>query len=101
MWDINTVFCPFVQLYFYAFDIFNESGVPENQMQHLTLGIGATELTAVALCVSVSLKDKKQVQKGLEEGVFDPAWILQLDLFRRMLLMGPKKYTSSLGQQQL
>ncbi|XP_056885962.1 solute carrier family 2, facilitated glucose transporter member 11 isoform X1 [Takifugu flavidus] len=43
-------FCGINALYFYAFDIFHESGVPENQIQHLALGIGATELTAVALC---------------------------------------------------
>lgn len=49
---VNTVFSSFVQLYFYAFDIFSESGVPKDQTQHLALGIGATELTAVTLCVS-------------------------------------------------
>lgn len=48
-----------VQLYFYVFDIFHESGVPENLMQYLALGIGATELTAVTLCVSVSANSQK------------------------------------------
>lgn len=96
MSDINTVFCSFVQLYFYAFDIFHESGVPENQTQHLALGIGATELTAVALCVSVSLKDQKKCKRVWSVwSCMDSA----VASFQRMLLMGPKKYTSSLGQQ--
>lgn len=43
-----------LQLYFYAFDIFRESGVPEDQMHYLSIGIGATELITVTLCVSVS-----------------------------------------------
>ncbi|XP_017263664.1 solute carrier family 2, facilitated glucose transporter member 11-like [Kryptolebias marmoratus] len=43
-------FCGNNALYFYAFDIFRESGVPETQMQYLAIGIGATELITVTLC---------------------------------------------------
>ncbi|XP_021177257.2 solute carrier family 2, facilitated glucose transporter member 11 [Fundulus heteroclitus] len=43
-------FCGINALYFYAFDIFRESGVPENQMHYLAIGIGATELIAITLC---------------------------------------------------
>ena len=43
------------QLYFYAFDIFRESGVPEDQRHYLAIGIGATELIAITLCVSTSV----------------------------------------------
>lgn len=42
--------------------------MPDNLMQYLALGIGATELTAVTLCVSVSAKQ----QKSFEELMFDP-----------------------------
>uniref|UniRef100_A0A3Q2YLL5 Solute carrier family 2, facilitated glucose transporter member 5 n=1 Tax=Hippocampus comes TaxID=109280 RepID=A0A3Q2YLL5_HIPCM len=37
-------------LYFYAFDIFSESGAPEELRQYLTIGIGAMEFIAVMLC---------------------------------------------------
>ncbi|XP_041639520.1 solute carrier family 2, facilitated glucose transporter member 11-like [Cheilinus undulatus] len=43
-------FCGINALYFYAFDIFHESGVPEDQMHYLAIGIGATELIGVTLC---------------------------------------------------
>ncbi|XP_044206104.1 solute carrier family 2, facilitated glucose transporter member 11-like [Thunnus albacares] len=43
-------FCGINALYFYAFDIFRESGVPKNQMHYLAIGIGATELITVTLC---------------------------------------------------
>ncbi|KAG7244636.1 hypothetical protein INR49_029655 [Caranx melampygus] len=43
-------FCGINALYFYAFDIFRESGVPENQMHYLAIGLGATELITVTLC---------------------------------------------------
>ncbi|KAM4740157.1 solute carrier family 2, facilitated glucose transporter member 11-like [Anableps anableps] len=43
-------FCGINALYFYAFDIFRESGVPEGQMHYLVIGIGATELVAITLC---------------------------------------------------
>ncbi|XP_070696759.1 solute carrier family 2, facilitated glucose transporter member 11-like [Pempheris klunzingeri] len=43
-------FCGINALYFYAFDIFRESGVPEDQMHYLAIGIGATELITVTLC---------------------------------------------------
>ncbi|XP_061788654.1 solute carrier family 2, facilitated glucose transporter member 11-like [Nerophis lumbriciformis] len=43
-------FCGINALYFYAFDIFRESGVPEEQMHYLAIGIGATELITVMLC---------------------------------------------------
>ncbi|XP_062252807.1 solute carrier family 2, facilitated glucose transporter member 11-like [Platichthys flesus] len=43
-------FCGINALYFYAFDIFRESGVPEEQMHYLAIGIGATELIAITLC---------------------------------------------------
>uniref|UniRef100_A0A3Q4C0Q1 Solute carrier family 2, facilitated glucose transporter member 5 n=1 Tax=Mola mola TaxID=94237 RepID=A0A3Q4C0Q1_MOLML len=43
-------FCGINALYFYAFDIFREAGVPEDQMHYLSIGIGATELFAVTLC---------------------------------------------------
>ncbi|XP_077385429.1 solute carrier family 2, facilitated glucose transporter member 11-like [Festucalex cinctus] len=43
-------FCGINALYFYAFDIFRESGVPEELRQYLIIGIGATELIAVILC---------------------------------------------------
>lgn len=43
-------FCGINALYFYAFDIFQESGVPEGQMHYLAIGLGATELIAVSLC---------------------------------------------------
>ncbi|XP_049441471.1 solute carrier family 2, facilitated glucose transporter member 11-like [Epinephelus fuscoguttatus] len=43
-------FCGINALYFYAFDIFRESGVPEEQMHYLAIGFGATELITVSLC---------------------------------------------------
>ncbi|XP_022602534.1 solute carrier family 2, facilitated glucose transporter member 11-like [Seriola dumerili] len=43
-------FCGINALYFYAFDIFRESGVPEDQMHYLAIGLGATELITVTLC---------------------------------------------------
>ncbi|XP_071383050.1 solute carrier family 2, facilitated glucose transporter member 11-like [Centroberyx affinis] len=43
-------FCGINALYFYAFDIFRESGVPEGQMHYLAIGIGATELVTITLC---------------------------------------------------
>ncbi|KAK7916592.1 hypothetical protein WMY93_012353 [Mugilogobius chulae] len=43
-------FCGINALYFYVFDIFRESGVPESQMQYLAIGVGATELIAISLC---------------------------------------------------
>ncbi|XP_076599487.1 solute carrier family 2, facilitated glucose transporter member 11-like [Chaetodon auriga] len=43
-------FCGINALYFYAFDIFRESGVPEDQMHYLSIGLGTTELLTVALC---------------------------------------------------
>uniref|UniRef100_A0A4W6D6C0 Solute carrier family 2, facilitated glucose transporter member 5 n=1 Tax=Lates calcarifer TaxID=8187 RepID=A0A4W6D6C0_LATCA len=43
-------FCGINALYFYAFDIFRESGVPEDQMHYLAIGIGATELITISLC---------------------------------------------------
>ncbi|XP_078024785.1 solute carrier family 2, facilitated glucose transporter member 5-like isoform X2 [Epinephelus lanceolatus] len=43
-------FCGINALYFYAFDIFSESGVPEEQMHYLAIGFGATELITVSLC---------------------------------------------------
>ncbi|XP_069546709.1 solute carrier family 2, facilitated glucose transporter member 11-like [Brachyistius frenatus] len=43
-------FCGINALYFYAFDIFRESGVPETQMHYLAIGIGATELITITLC---------------------------------------------------
>lgn len=45
-------FCFCAQLYFYIFDIFRDSGVPEGQMSYLSIGVGATELIAVSLSVS-------------------------------------------------
>lgn len=45
-----------MQLYFYIFDIFRESGVPEDQMSYLSIGVGATELIAVSLSVSTFLE---------------------------------------------
>uniref|UniRef100_A0A3B5ASV1 Solute carrier family 2, facilitated glucose transporter member 5 n=1 Tax=Stegastes partitus TaxID=144197 RepID=A0A3B5ASV1_9TELE len=42
-------FCGINALYFYAFDIFRESGVPEDQMHYLAIGIGATELITITL----------------------------------------------------
>lgn len=55
MWVLTaSLICPpLIQLYFYAFDIFRESGVPEDQMHYMSIGIGATELIAVTLCVSI------------------------------------------------
>ncbi|XP_054640186.1 solute carrier family 2, facilitated glucose transporter member 11-like [Dunckerocampus dactyliophorus] len=43
-------FCGINALYFYAFDIFRESGVPEEQMHYLAIGLGAMELITVTLC---------------------------------------------------
>ncbi|KAM7005851.1 solute carrier family 2, facilitated glucose transporter member 11-like isoform 2-T2 [Tautogolabrus adspersus] len=43
-------FCGINALYFYAFDIFRESGVPADQMHYFAIGIGATELITVTLC---------------------------------------------------
>ncbi|XP_020337833.1 solute carrier family 2, facilitated glucose transporter member 11 isoform X3 [Oncorhynchus kisutch] len=37
-------------IYFYAFDIFRESGVAEDNMHYLSIGIGATELISISLC---------------------------------------------------
>ncbi|KAM3622523.1 uncharacterized protein V6R79_026204 [Siganus canaliculatus] len=42
-------FCGMNALYFYAFNIFRESGVAENQMHYMAIGIGATEFIAVTL----------------------------------------------------
>ncbi|KAJ0023909.1 hypothetical protein NQD34_003808, partial [Periophthalmus magnuspinnatus] len=42
--------CGINALYFYAFDIFLESGVPKSQMHYLTIGLGATELITILLC---------------------------------------------------
>ncbi|XP_075893472.1 solute carrier family 2, facilitated glucose transporter member 5-like isoform X2 [Nelusetta ayraudi] len=42
-------FCGINALYFYIFDIFRDSGVPEGQMSYLSIGVGATELIAVSL----------------------------------------------------
>ncbi|KAM3877709.1 solute carrier family 2, facilitated glucose transporter member 11-like [Diretmus argenteus] len=42
--------CGINALYFYAFDIFREAGVAENKMHYLSIGLGATELTTVAIC---------------------------------------------------
>ncbi|XP_068184117.1 solute carrier family 2, facilitated glucose transporter member 11-like [Antennarius striatus] len=41
--------CGFNALYFYAFDIFHESGVPEDQIHYFSIGIGVTELITVTL----------------------------------------------------
>ncbi|XP_076012961.1 solute carrier family 2, facilitated glucose transporter member 5-like [Genypterus blacodes] len=46
-------FCGINALYFYAFDIFRQSGVPEQQMHYLAIGLGATELVTVMLCAFV------------------------------------------------
>uniref|UniRef100_A0A672YPN7 Solute carrier family 2, facilitated glucose transporter member 5 n=1 Tax=Sphaeramia orbicularis TaxID=375764 RepID=A0A672YPN7_9TELE len=43
-------FCGINALYFYAYDIFRESGIPKDQMHYLAIGIGATELITVTLC---------------------------------------------------
>lgn len=43
-------FCGINALYFYAFDIFRESGVPEFQMHYLAIGLGAAELITISLC---------------------------------------------------
>uniref|UniRef100_A0A672GX58 Solute carrier family 2, facilitated glucose transporter member 5 n=1 Tax=Salarias fasciatus TaxID=181472 RepID=A0A672GX58_SALFA len=43
-------FCGINALYFYAFDIFKESGVPEDQMHYLAIGLGAMELVTISLC---------------------------------------------------
>ncbi|XP_051931443.1 solute carrier family 2, facilitated glucose transporter member 9-like isoform X3 [Hippocampus zosterae] len=43
-------FCGYNALYFYAFDIFSESGAPEELREYLTIGIGAMEFIAVMLC---------------------------------------------------
>ncbi|XP_063072313.1 solute carrier family 2, facilitated glucose transporter member 5-like [Engraulis encrasicolus] len=43
-------FCGINAIYFYAFHIFHESGVPAEKMQYLSLGIGATEVITVSLC---------------------------------------------------
>ncbi|XP_030634290.1 solute carrier family 2, facilitated glucose transporter member 11-like [Chanos chanos] len=46
-------FCGINALYFYAFDIFRESGVEEEQMHYLSLGIGSTELITVIICAFI------------------------------------------------
>ncbi|KAL2090970.1 hypothetical protein ACEWY4_013233 [Coilia grayii] len=46
-------FCGINALYFYAFDIFRESGVEEDKMHYLSLGIGGTELITVTICAFV------------------------------------------------
>ncbi|XP_053723771.1 solute carrier family 2, facilitated glucose transporter member 11-like [Synchiropus splendidus] len=43
-------FCGINALYFYAFDIFRESGVPQDQMHYYAMGIGGTELVTITLC---------------------------------------------------
>lgn len=65
MWVLTaSLIChPLIQLYFYAFDIFRESGVPEDQMHYLAIGIGATELIAVTLCVSIASKHHENNQE--------------------------------------
>ncbi|XP_036382178.1 solute carrier family 2, facilitated glucose transporter member 11-like [Megalops cyprinoides] len=42
--------CGSTALYFYAFDIFCQAGVPKDQMHYLTIGLGATEFLAISLC---------------------------------------------------
>ncbi|XP_068598178.1 solute carrier family 2, facilitated glucose transporter member 11-like [Brachionichthys hirsutus] len=42
-------FCGITALYFYAFDIFRTSGVPEGLIHYLTIGIGMTELISVII----------------------------------------------------
>ncbi|XP_035651927.1 solute carrier family 2, facilitated glucose transporter member 11-like isoform X1 [Oncorhynchus keta] len=43
-------FCGINAIYFYAFDIFRESGVAEDNMHYLSIGIGTTELISISLC---------------------------------------------------
>uniref|UniRef100_A0A674DN46 Solute carrier family 2 member 11a n=1 Tax=Salmo trutta TaxID=8032 RepID=A0A674DN46_SALTR len=43
-------FCGINAIYFYAFNIFRESGVAEDKMHYLSIGIGATELISISLC---------------------------------------------------
>ncbi|XP_029906572.1 solute carrier family 2, facilitated glucose transporter member 11-like [Myripristis murdjan] len=43
-------FCGINALYFYAFDIFRESGVAKDQIHYLSIGLGATEVITVTLC---------------------------------------------------
>uniref|UniRef100_A0A3P9CGE4 Major facilitator superfamily (MFS) profile domain-containing protein n=1 Tax=Maylandia zebra TaxID=106582 RepID=A0A3P9CGE4_9CICH len=54
-----------INLCFYAFDIFRESGVPEDKMHYLAIGIGATELIAITLCVSKSFLIDRAGRKKL------------------------------------
>ncbi|XP_062402158.1 solute carrier family 2, facilitated glucose transporter member 5-like isoform X1 [Sardina pilchardus] len=43
-------FCGINAIYFYAFDIFREAGVPQEKMHYLALGIGAAEVVTVSAC---------------------------------------------------
>ncbi|XP_068172244.1 solute carrier family 2, facilitated glucose transporter member 11-like [Antennarius striatus] len=42
-------FCGITALFFYAFDIFHTSGVPEEQMHYFTIGLGLTELISMII----------------------------------------------------
>ncbi|MBN3296078.1 GTR11 protein, partial [Amia calva] len=42
--------CGISAIYFYAFDIFREAGVPKDQMHYLSIGIGTAELVTLILC---------------------------------------------------
>ncbi|KAL2090971.1 hypothetical protein ACEWY4_013234 [Coilia grayii] len=46
-------FCGINAIYFYAFHIFRESGVADEKMQYLSLGIGTTELITVTICAFI------------------------------------------------
>uniref|UniRef100_A0A8C2ZLU0 Major facilitator superfamily (MFS) profile domain-containing protein n=1 Tax=Cyclopterus lumpus TaxID=8103 RepID=A0A8C2ZLU0_CYCLU len=75
-WQLLTLVIPCVgvrlcginALYFYAFDIFRESGVPEDQMHYLSIGLGATELITVTLENIYILFDISVVKKLMGYG---------------------------------
>ncbi|XP_068598177.1 solute carrier family 2, facilitated glucose transporter member 11-like [Brachionichthys hirsutus] len=54
-------FCGINALFFYAFDIFHSSGVPEEQMHYLLIGFGVTEL--ISIIVGSFLLDVAGVKK--------------------------------------
>ncbi|KAI1900619.1 hypothetical protein AGOR_G00051790 [Albula goreensis] len=63
-------------LYFYAFDIFHQAGVPKEQMPYLSIGIGATELFSIILCSMVI--DRAGRKKLMGIGYFVMAIIMSL-----------------------
>ncbi|XP_066545318.1 solute carrier family 2, facilitated glucose transporter member 11 isoform X1 [Amia ocellicauda] len=57
--------CGFNAIYFYAFDIFREAGVPKDQMHYLSIGIGITELVTLTVCLFLIDRTGRKLLMGL------------------------------------